>query len=50
MLSDGMPAGAQWHLGQALWWRLDSCLLAKHDAPVAEEDVWRLFTNEGVVG
>ena len=40
MLSDGMPAGAQWHLGQALWWRLDSCLLAKHDAPVAEEDVW----------
>ncbi len=39
MLRDGMPAGAQWHLGQALWWRLDSCLLAKHDAPVAEEDV-----------
>ena len=39
MLRDGMPAGAQWHLGQALWWRLDSCLLAKHDTPVAEEDV-----------
>ena len=39
MLRDGMPAGAQWHLGQALWWRLDSCLLAKHDAAVAEEDV-----------
>lgn len=39
MLRDGMPAGAQWHLGQALWWRLDSCLLAKHDATVAEEDV-----------
>ena len=39
MLRDGMPAGAQWHLGQALRWRLDSCLLAKHDTPVAEEDV-----------
>ena len=39
MLRDGMPAGAQWHLGQALRWRLDSCLLAKHDAAVAEEDV-----------
>ena len=39
MLRDGMPAGAQWHLGEALWWRLDSCLLAKHDTPVAEEDV-----------
>ena len=39
MLSDGMSAGAQWHLGQALWWRLDSCLLAEHNATVAEEDV-----------
>ena len=39
MLRDGMPAGAQWHLGQALRWRLDSCLLAKYDTPVAEEDV-----------
>ena len=39
MLRDGMPAGAQWHLGQALWWRLDSCLLAKHDAAIAEEDL-----------
>ena len=39
MLRDGMPAGAQWHLGRALWRRLDSCLLAKHDTPVAEEDV-----------
>ena len=38
MLRDGMPAGAQWHLGQALWW-LDSCLLAKHDAAVVVEDV-----------
>jgi hypothetical protein len=34
-----MPAGAQWYLGEALWWRLDSCLLAKHDAAVAKEDV-----------
>ena len=39
MLCDGMPAGAQWYLGEALWWRLDSCLLAKHDAAVAKEDV-----------
>ena len=39
MLCDGMPAGTQWRLGQALWWRLDSCLLAKHDAAVAKEDV-----------
>lgn len=39
MLRDGMPAGAQWHLGQALWWRLDSCLLAKHNAAVTKEDV-----------
>ena len=39
MPRDGMPAGAQWHLGQALWRRLDSCLLAKYDTPVAEEDV-----------
>ena len=40
MLCDGMPAGAQWYLGEALWWRLDSCLLAKHNAAVAKEDVW----------
>ena len=39
MLRDGMPAGAQWHLGQALWRRLDSCLLAKHNAAVTKEDV-----------
>ena len=39
MLCDGMPAGAQWYLGEALWWRLDSCLLAKHNAAVAEDDV-----------
>jgi len=39
MLCDGMPAGAQWYLGEALWWRLDSCLLAKQDAAVAKEDV-----------
>lgn len=39
MLRDGMSAGTQWHLGQALRWRLDLCLLAKHDAAVAEEDV-----------
>ena len=39
MLCDGMPAGAQWYLGEALWWRLDSCLLAKHNAAVAKEDV-----------
>lgn len=57
MLRDGMPAGAQWHLGQALWWRLDSCLLAKHNAAVAEEDVrhqgewsaWRLLLEPLVV-
>lgn len=39
MLRDGMPAGAQWYLGEALWWRLDSCLLAKHNAAVTKEDV-----------
>ena len=39
MLRDGMPAGTQWYLGEALWWRLDSCLLAKHDAAVTKEDV-----------
>ena len=39
MLRDGMPAGAQWYLGEALWCRLDSCLLAKHNAAVTKEDV-----------
>ena len=39
MLCDGMPAGAQWHLGQALWWWLNPRLLAEHDTPIAEEDV-----------
>jgi hypothetical protein len=39
MLRAGMPAGAQWYLGEALWWRLDSCLLAKHNAAVTKEDV-----------